>query len=81
MATMVAKRAFKYGTRRLSVGDTVEINRRDVRFLRTLKWVEAAPVAPAEDPYPAYEPSEEVLESLGAPKKRAYKRRDMKAEE
>lgn len=66
----VAKRSFKYGTRRLSPGDLVEIRRKDARLLRALRWIADAPRA---------EPVRDVVDE--APKKRAYKRRDMKAEE
>ena len=73
MATMIAKRPFQYRSRRLSAGQIVEINRRDERYLRAIGWIDDAPVV---------EPVvEQVVDDDESPKKRAYKRRDMTAEE
>ena len=69
MATMIAKRPFQYRSRRLSAGQIVEINRRDERYLRAIGWIDDAPVV------------EQVVDDDESPKKRAYKRRDMTAEE
>ena len=71
MATMIAKRPFQYRSRRLSAGQIVEINRRDERYLRAIGWIDDAPAPVVE----------QVVDDDESPKKRAYKRRDMTAEE
>ena len=74
MTAMIAKRSFQYRSRRLAVGDMVEINRRDERYLRALGWIGDAPA-------PVVVPVVDEPEDDESPKKRAYKRRDMAAEE
>lgn len=67
---LTAKRELRYAGRQVRAGEEFEASEKDAKILMVINRAERA-----ADPLPEPEPRDE-----DAPKKRAYKRRDMTAE-
>lgn len=82
---LIARRAFKYGSRSYSPGEVVPVRPSDRKALTALGWIEQGEEAPKFTPEElrrrAYgygvEPDEPVAEEVKP--KRKYNRRDMQA--
>ncbi|MBP9033925.1 MAG: hypothetical protein KBG29_08515 [Pseudomonadales bacterium] len=76
---VIAKKAFSYGGRALTVGEEFNASARDARVLCALGRADTAPPLPRAES--EIEPPEQAPPDEPKPARRQYRRRDMVAEE